>query len=49
MSLKYRIICFPEQVPFLKSYLGNRVSYATVSVEQIEKSLRTQAVNYLGS
>lgn len=48
-SLKYRIICFPEQVLFLRSYLGNRVSYATVSMEQVEKSLRIQAVNYLGS
>ena len=48
-SLKYRIICFPEQMAFLKSYLGNRVSYATVSVEQVGKSLRIQAVNYLGS
>lgn len=47
-SLKCRIICFPEQMAFLKSYLGNRVSYATVSVEQVGKSLRIQAVNYLG-
>lgn len=47
-SLKCRIICFPEQVPFLRSYLGNRVSYATVSMEQVEKSLRIQADNYLG-
>lgn len=48
-SSKYRIVCFPEQLLFLRSYLGNRVSYATVSMEQVEKSLRIQAVNYLGS
>ena len=48
-SSKYRIICFPEQMPFLKAYMGDNVSYATANMAQVEKSLRIQAVNYLGS
>ena len=47
-SLKCRIICFPEQVPFLKSYLGDHVSYATANMVKVEKVLGIQAVNYLG-
>ena len=47
-SLKCRIICFPEQVPFLKSYLGDNVSYATANMAKVEKVLGIQAVNYLG-
>jgi hypothetical protein len=47
-SLKCRIICFPEQVPFLKSYMSDNVSYATANMAQVEKSLHIQAVNYLG-
>ena len=48
-SLKCRIICFPEQVPFLKSYLGDHVSYATANMAKVEKVLGIQAVNYLES
>ena len=47
-SLKYRIICFTEQLPFLKSYLGDNVSYATANMAKVENVLGIQAVNYLG-
>ena len=46
-SLKYKIICFPEQLPFLDSYPGDKVSYGTANIAQVEKSWGIQAVNYL--
>ena len=46
-SGKFLVVCYPEQVPFLKSYLGNRISLATVSMDEIERVLGIQAVNYL--
>ena len=48
-SSKYRIICFPAQMPFLRPYLSDNVSYATANMAQVEKSFGIQAVNYLGS
>ena len=36
---KASIICFPEQVPFLRSYLRDKVSLQTVTMETVENAI----------
>ena len=34
------IICFPEQVTFLRSFLGNHVRLRTVTLDSVEEALQ---------
>lgn len=36
---KATVICFPEQVPFLRSYLRNKVSLQTVTMDMVENAI----------
>ena len=36
---KATVICFPEQVPFLRSYLRDKVSLQTVTMDMVEKAI----------
>lgn len=38
------IICFPEQVPFLRSFLRDKVALQTVTMDMVEN-----AINYEGN
>ena len=38
----FRVVCFPEQISFLKLYLGNKVSLSTVKMETVEKVFRIE-------
>jgi len=40
---KASVICFPEQVPFLRSFLRDKVSLQTVTMDMVE-----EAINYEG-
>ena len=43
-KVKASIICFPEQVPFLRSLLRDRVALQTVTMDMVEN-----AINYEGN
>jgi hypothetical protein len=43
----FRVICFPEQIPFLKQYLGNKVSLSTVKMETVEQVFRIEGKSLL--
>lgn len=34
------ILCFPEQVPFLRSFVGHRIRLRTVTMDSVEKALQ---------
>ena len=36
---KASVICFPEQVPFLRSYLRDKVSIQTVTMDMVENAI----------
>ena len=38
----FRVICFQEQIPFLKQYLGNKVSLSTVKMEAVERMFKIE-------
>ena len=43
----FRVVCFPEQIPFLKQYLGNKVSLSTVKMETVEQVFRIEGKSLL--
>jgi hypothetical protein len=43
----FRVICFQEQIPFLKQYLGNKVSLSTVKMETVEQVFRIEGKSLL--
>ena len=36
---KFKIICFPEQIPFLKEYFGDMIELVTVNLDELEDML----------
>ena len=43
----FRVVCFPEQLLFLKQYLGNKVSLSTVKMETVEQVFRIEGKSLL--
>ena len=41
-SGSFRVVCFQEQIPFLKSYLGDKVTLSTVKMEAVERVFRIE-------
>ena len=37
---KFKIICYPDQLPFLRKYIGNLVKLSTVKMENAEQVLK---------
>jgi hypothetical protein len=33
----FRVVCFQEQIPFLKKYMGDKVTLSTVKMETVER------------
>jgi len=38
----FRVVCFQKQIPFLKSYLGDKVTLSTVKMETVERVFRIE-------
>lgn len=38
----FRVVCLQEQIPFLKSYLGNKVTLSTVKMEAVERVFKNE-------
>ena len=43
----FRVVCFQEQMPFLKKYLGDKVSLSTVKLERVEQVFRIEGKSML--
>ena len=44
---KFKIICYPEQLPFLRKYMGNLVKFSTVTMENAERVLEIKRKSLL--
>ena len=38
----FRVVCFQTQIPFLKAYLGNKVTLSTVKMEAVERVVKIE-------
>lgn len=36
---KYDVLCYPEQLPFLRGYLDGHIHFSTVGIDQVEQQL----------
>ena len=44
---KFKIICYPEQLPFLRKYMGNLAMFSTVTMENAERVLEVKRKSLL--
>lgn len=43
----FRVVCFQEQIPFLKKYLGDKVTLSTVKMETVERVFKIEEKCFL--